>query len=265
MKTPWIAVVLVSVAGLLPGRVVRGDDNWDCRTVPAGFHYYRGHPAVPGFLNGTVREATIRFDENTVEYACNCSAEPYSGCMLSWNKLWGSTRCGYLHYVHWDSDRFVWRRHVDSSGEPVGDGMIEIAAYAYDNRTKPYSPPNDNLLQPFSTLLAPGTPYKLRMDLAVDQTVYSLQDAATNATMETKTVLHGHTCDKFAEGYSLSLYYGGQCRAPSPVTICYSDESPIPRFEVDFPWQQPKADDAEQDVEKGSIRMDSSTLPTFPE
>jgi hypothetical protein len=40
------------------------------------------------------------------------------------------------------SDRFVWRRFNTTS-----EGLVSIAAYAYDEGVKPYSPPNPNLLQ----------------------------------------------------------------------------------------------------------------------
>jgi hypothetical protein len=70
---------------------------------------------------------SVRFDRNTVNYKCGCSSEPFPSCMASWNKLWGSSRCGYTHPHHQDSDRFVWRRHNATSD------LVEIAAYSYDS------------------------------------------------------------------------------------------------------------------------------------
>ena len=66
---------------------------------------------------------------------------------MSWNKLWGYSRCGFSHH-HKDSDRFVWRRAqdcIDYSTVVEGEiencpqaGMVEIAAYTYDDGLKPY-------------------------------------------------------------------------------------------------------------------------------
>ena len=44
--------------------------------------------------------------------------------------------------------------------------------------------------------------------------------------LEAKQVLHANHCAKYAEGYKLGFYYGGQCAAPQvsgcPVSIEWS-------------------------------------------
>jgi hypothetical protein len=61
-----------------------------------------------------------------------------------WNKLYGSSRCGFLTHHHTESDRFVWRRPpsciIFENGRVIGErnnctlqNKIEIAAYAYGN------------------------------------------------------------------------------------------------------------------------------------
>ena len=102
--------------------------NFACRTVSPGDHY--AAPVLPvGFVDTEVRTVQIRFDPSAAAYACNCTAEPYPGCMGSWNKLWGSSRCGYSHPHHQDSDRFVWRRRALNSSD------IAIAAYSCEQDT----------------------------------------------------------------------------------------------------------------------------------
>ena len=196
-----------------------------CREVLRGRHYYESHDVFPEFVNATVRRVTVIFDDDTAAYECDCSAEPYPGCMSSWNKLWGSGRCGFAHPHHQDSDRFVWRRQMQADGVTPGN-VIELAAYSYDSGVKPYSPPNPNLLQPFTATLTPGVPYDLVLDVSDPAaSVFSLSDTYETFT-ETKTVAHDNACAKAAEGYRLSLYFGGQCRAPSTVTVCYVHEDP---------------------------------------
>ena len=78
-----------------------------CDQVSEGNHYKDGgYLGIGdfGFVSGETRKVKVTFDEN---------ASQYSGidCMTSWNKLWGSSRCGYLQHHHSDSDRFVWRKH----------------------------------------------------------------------------------------------------------------------------------------------------------
>ena len=191
-----------------------------CRDVKKGYHYYEGHSLVPKFVNAKIRHVTVMFENDTVSYVCDCEQEPYPGCMYSWNKLWGSSRCGFTHSHHKDSDRFVWRRQILRDGITLGSA-IEIAAYSYDKGVKPYDPPNSNLLQPFSTILQPNVAYTLKLDLSdPSNTIYEINSSKIH---ERKVVNHANNCSSAQEGYELSLYYGGQCTAPSTVTVCYNE------------------------------------------
>ena len=201
-----------------------------CRDVLKGRHYFEGHDIVPAFVNATVRSVTVTFHADSVAYRCDCSAEPFPSCMYSWNKLWGSSRCGFAHPHHLDSDRFVWRRQMQPDGITPGS-MIEIAAYSYDDGSNPYNPPDTNLLQPFTTILQPDVPYNLSLNLSdPSKTIFTL---IAETVRESKTVEHTNACKRAAEGYRLSLYFGGQCRAPSNVTVCYNDEDPAEHRDAD--------------------------------
>jgi len=196
--------------------------NSYCRDVLKGDHYYEGRSIVPEFVDATARSVIVTFQGNAAEYNCSCTAEPYPECMYAWSKLWGSSRCGYVHSHHQDSDRFVWRRQMLSDGTP--GSAIELAAYSYDNGVNPYNPPNPNLLQPFSTILQPGVPYDLHLDLS-DPANSIFKLTAPTQQPETRTVKHTNACSRAAQGYKLSLYFGGQCAAPSDVTVCYTNET----------------------------------------
>lgn len=193
-------------------------DDWNCRTVATGNHY--AQPPVVGTVDSHSRSISVRFDPNTVAYQCNCTDEPFPSCMASWNKLWGSSRCGYTHSHHQDSDRFVWRRHNSTSD------LVEIAAYAYDSGVNPYNPPNKNLLQPFGSFLLPGVEYRLHMEIAAPTTTLVLYQgaAAGGAELERKVVEHANACSDFRKGYKLGLYFGGKCtgaaNARAPAHAC---------------------------------------------
>ena len=202
---------------LLPAAATAAAAASRCYTVKTGHHY--ATPKTYGLVDDAHRSVYVTFDNNTIGYECDCGAEPYPSCMSSFNKLWGSSRCGFAHPHHQDSDRFVWRRYADQ------DTSIQIAAYAYDSGRCPYNPPDPNLMQPFATPLSPGVSYLLTMDLELGATTYALHDEG-GTTLESKTVLHDNQCADFAKGYDLGLYFGGQCRAPSPVTVCYQNEAP---------------------------------------
>ena len=186
-----------------------------CRTVKTGAHESTPY-TLPGFVDAAERSIDVRFLPNAADYACGCAVEPVDSCNTSsWNKLWGSSRCGYTHSHHQDSDRFVWRRAVVA-------GQIEIATYSYDGGKKPYSPPDPHLLQPFSTLLATNVSYQLRMHVGAVNTSFVLGRAG--ATLETKVNQHANACAKATMGYKLGFFFGGQCSAPQPVTACYSEQ-----------------------------------------
>ena len=184
-------------------------DDFTCLTVDQGAHYPGGRVTFPGALGFTTQEYRtqhVRFEPSTANYTV-------PACQTSWNKLWGSSRCGLLNSHHEDSDRFVWRRAQGS------DGLIEIAAYSYDGARRPFGPTDPNLLQSFSNLLLVGTPYLLAMHVEPRQTVFTLQ--LSNYSIESRTVLHAHTCTAATSGYVLGLYFGGSCPAPTAVTVCY--------------------------------------------
>jgi len=142
--------------------------------------------------------------------------------MGSWNKLWGASRCGDLHLHHQDSDRFVWKRASLT-------GHVIVAAYSYDSGVKPYNPPNSNLLQPFATpLLADGkTSYRFQVELPAANATTFVLSSAGGVEIERKIVVHKNACANWYKGYHLSLYYGGQCTAPSRVEVCYANESTV--------------------------------------
>ena len=71
---------------------------------------------------------------------------------------------------------------LPSGVPPLADGYwIEIAAYSYDDSTRPYSPPNSNLLQPFAARLEVGVPYRLRMEVEPASTTYTLDQPSASA------------------------------------------------------------------------------------
>ena len=79
-----------------------------CRTVKTGAHESTPY-TLPGFVDAAERSIDVRFLSNAADYACGCAVEPVDSCNTSsWNKLWGSSRCGFTHSHHQDSDRFVW-------------------------------------------------------------------------------------------------------------------------------------------------------------
>lgn len=59
--------------------------------------------------------------------------------------------------IHVNSDRFVWRK------DPSSEGLIQLAAYSYDEAVKPY-PDNPTLLKPFNTRVKPGDWYVYQIE-----------------------------------------------------------------------------------------------------
>ncbi len=64
-----------------------------------------------------------------------------------------------------------------------------------------------------------GKEYGLRLDFLETSTVYSL--FAGNSTLLERQVIQHRHCWGYSDGYILSLYFGGVCPAPQPVTVCY--------------------------------------------
>lgn len=136
-------------------------------------------------------------------------------CQSDWNKLWGKSRCGNHH--HKDSDRFVWRA--------AADGAIELAAYAYDNSRKPFQN-EGTLLKTFVTTIQPEQKVGSKIEWYSDRTEYSLFDENGNL-LELITIEHENTCSDFERGYELGLYFGGNCRAPDRVSVCFQETSDL--------------------------------------
>eukprot|EP01122_Echinamoeba_exundans_P002624 TRINITY_DN12581_c0_g1_i1.p1 TRINITY_DN12581_c0_g1~~TRINITY_DN12581_c0_g1_i1.p1 ORF type:complete len:266 (-),score=6.83 TRINITY_DN12581_c0_g1_i1:99-896(-) len=200
-----------------------------CRTVHKG-EFYDSLIPWKGFHTGTVR-SQVQMQPNTVQYLFGPTDPKGALCISSWNKLYGGSRCGYFMFHHEYSDRFVWRRAQDclviNGSHVIGTkpncpdaNKIEVAAYAYDMGHAPYQ--NSTLLQIFSTKLDVGVTYTTQIDFLLDSSVYSLFDATGANLLEQHTIQHT-ACGSFKEGYKLGLYFGGQCPAPSDVTVCYSD------------------------------------------
>jgi hypothetical protein len=143
---------------------------------------------------------------------------PYSlteQCQSDWNKLWGKSRCGNHH--HDDSDRFVWRATTD--------GNIQLAAYAYDQGKKPFQN-EGTLLKTFTTTIAPQQKVGSKIEWFLDRTEYSLFDE-NGTLLEMVTIEHENTCANYNRGYMLGLYFGGNCRAPDRVTVCFQETSDL--------------------------------------
>ena len=188
----------------------------NCRTVHTGQHY-SSPAALPSFTSAASRTIDVRFLPSCATYKCGCAIERCGADNLSsWNKLWGASRCGYLHSHHQDSDRFVWRR-TDA------DGKVELATYSYDGGRRPYSPDDPHLLQPFATLLSVNVTYRLSMHVASATTNFTLY-TRHGSLLEQKQNQHKNQCALAARGYRLGFYFGGQCPAPTPVTACFSEQ-----------------------------------------
>ena len=93
------------------------DEDQHCYTVRAGDFYPTTDtkPHIPIIYHGFSSEANVskrvKLDpEGTTHYIIPNSNPKAHMCETSWNKLFGTTRCGYLNSNHQDSDRFVWRR-----------------------------------------------------------------------------------------------------------------------------------------------------------
>ena len=57
--------------------------------------------------------------------------------------------------------------------------------------------------------LTVGVPYRLSLLVEATQTTYTLSDIEAGGATETKVVSHNNACLNAAQGYQLSLYYGG--------------------------------------------------------
>jgi hypothetical protein len=183
--------------------------------VPTNFHYPNKTTVIWGENNATSWSVQVSLSPSCGTYnsSSTCDDTKWYG---DWNKLWGKARCGYANSHHDDSDRFVWRRATDS----IDNTLISLAAYSYDFGRKPYETPE--LLKAFTTLLSPDVIYTLAMTMdAEGLTQYELL-SQDGVFLEKQEVQHSNLCPgNYFEGTVHGLYFGGDCRAPTPVTIQY--------------------------------------------
>eukprot|EP01080_Neovahlkampfia_damariscottae_P009742 gene9742-2069_t len=199
----------------------------NCFTVKQGNHRVVKIP-FEGFRNSAEMPFKALFKENVPKYLFPNSEPNGQRCQTGWNKLYGASRCGYLNHHHNDSDRFVWRRHPScikfQNGRVVGEiedcefkNKVQIAAYAYDQKRKPFQ--NPDLLKPFKYLLDVNKYYGFNIIDENDKSRYLLFDE-NNRLVESHTILHTK-CSAPQRGFYLGIYFGGFCPAPQDVSICY--------------------------------------------
>jgi len=195
--------------------------------VAVGRHYANKSSVTWGQNSQTEWSVTVAMGDSCALYnsSSTCDDTAWYG---DWNKLWGKTRCGYMHDNHKDSDRFVWRRCSDPTCALfVDDGVprIALAAYSYDNGVAPYTQEGGDLglLQPFTYTLLANTPYLLGMSMdASGLTTFTISDSA-GTLKDAVMVQHLTTCpDDYFEGTVNGLYFGGDCTAPVDVVVSYS-------------------------------------------
>ena len=188
-----------------------------CRDVEVGCHYPSCLVTIPVPHSSLVKSKWIRFEEDAATY----EFADY-GFQYNWNKLWGTTRCGYFRHVHRDSDRFVWRRETLGGGA-LGS-RIEVAAYAYDNHVPPIDSGTENaaLFHRFDILLETQSLYRLQLTLSPNATTYEISDLY-GTVLGLHTIEHT-TCDNPQRGTHQGLYFGGAQPAPSTVTCCYFND-----------------------------------------
>ena len=199
-----------------------------CRTLKKGAHYTSMIP-YHGIKSDAMISTRFQFDNSSARYLFPATEPRGELCAISWNKLWGACRCGYLANNHKDSDRFVFRRPINcllyDSGRVIGEndacsdsGLVEIAAYAYDNGLKPYEN-EGTLLKEFATKLRVDTWYKVTLIFEETKTIYQLFDN-DDQPLETQEIAH-RQCKDFKLGLMQDLYFGGQCPAPQDVSVCF--------------------------------------------
>ncbi|KYQ94456.1 hypothetical protein DLAC_04754 [Tieghemostelium lacteum] len=210
------------------------NNSYECDYVSAGEFYADGTGVIPnwwGFRQGNVLKRQYQLNPNMAEYMFNDTNPKGELCSVSWNKLFGSSRCGYLMPHHIDSDRFVWRRDpaclIFNDSKVVGEvpncptaGQVQIAAYAYDLGNKPYQ--NSSLLTQFDTQLMVSQNYTMEIIFEETTGIYNLYTSIEDGQvlLETHTIQHT-ACTEYDHGYLLGFYYGGECPAPDYVSVCY--------------------------------------------
>jgi hypothetical protein len=161
----------------------------------------------------------IKFSANCAKYLFNPDDEKGHLCSTSWNKLYGTVRCGIFNSNHKDSDRFVWRRAQSclkfSSPYVIGEhedcaerDVIELAAYTYDNGDIPYESQNQGrLLKIFQTKVKVETWYIYKILIKQLYSEYQLLDNDENL-LESVTIYHRDCGSSYYSGFTQNLYFG---------------------------------------------------------
>jgi len=206
-----------------------------CDHVNTGDFYANGEPVnFFGFRDSSSMEREITINPDCANYMFQPTDPKGALCISSWTKLYGSSRCGYLHAHHEDSDRFVWRRHIDclilNGSHVIGTvpncpkaNLIQLSAYAYDKGNIPYQ--NASLEALFNFAVEVGQNYTYNIIFTPTEGVYTLYSSLESGRkfIESHTIKHT-PCDEWDHGYVLGLYFGGECPAPQYVSICYEDD-----------------------------------------
>ena len=161
----------------------------------------------------------IKFSANCAQYLFAADDEKGKLCSTSWNKLYGTVRCGIFNSNHKDSVRFIWRRAQSclqfSSPYVIGEhencaekDLIELAAYTYDNGDIPYEPQNQGrLLKIFQTKVKVETWYIYKIVIKALHAEYQLFDEDNNL-LETLTIYHRDCGSSYYTGLLQNLYFG---------------------------------------------------------
>lgn len=202
-----------------------------CYTVKQGSFYSSILP-FNGANSNTTLATYAKFDRNCAQYLFSDQDPMGHLCSTSWNKLWGTVRCGILNSNHKDSDRFVWRRAqkclVYNSPYVTGEvencdeqDLIEIAAYSYDNGDQPFTSENQGrLLKIFQNKLYVDTWYFLKLTLYQTGAIFEVF-TEHGSLIERQTIDHRDCGTSYMYGLMQGLYFGGQCPAPQDVTVCF--------------------------------------------
>lgn len=202
--------------------------------IKKGDHYSNHSFFDPGFRDGVIQKALLRMSSAACLYFFDTAnpGGPETACaaMSDNNKVFGSSRCGYLNPHHQDSDRFTWKRHPDCykrSGTGNDCKVIsnsscadfQLLAYAYDNGRKPYGPGRDpNLMFLFPTKFEAEITYQLILTYGVNQTSYTILNEAGTEQLGIHTIPH-RECSDWKHGYKLWPYFGGQNVSPSNMIV----------------------------------------------
>ncbi len=97
------------------------------------------------------------------------------------------------------------------------------AAYAYDNKSKPYSAENQGrLLKVFQTKIKTDQWYGFALQILPTETIYELRNES-GFSIEALKVDHRDCGSSYKSGSKQGFYFGGQCPAPQAVTACFKE------------------------------------------